>query len=352
MSGPCNKRWPSFLSTKKKRIEKARMLVENHLQVKTVRGEQASSQGMFSETIIVTLADGHRTVLQYRAEPLDIAPFRRARKLLGHYCPKVDLLHDPDLQELEEQGKETFYPVFCTYIEGTAWCDNPKEKKEPAFNVTVMKSLGSVLALCTSDEQSSTAVQEEIVDKLDKRLKSDNKKVDPFRSFIQGLKTQAIARKSSLEKLPLFQSHMDLNQMNIMVNHEGQVTGLIDWELSPPLQPFGMGLHRIHDLAGVFQDEIYRQREEYDEMERGLWEELMNALPDRHRRTITENLPAVQLAFTVGVILNAFDFDTGGEFIHDPTLKILPKFLTYRIPMLRNDGDEALTDPIEMEDKD
>ena len=62
----------------------------------TTKGQLAGFQGMWSETYIITLEDDSKAVIQFRAEPLEIAPFQRAQKLLGSYCPTVELLHDKE----------------------------------------------------------------------------------------------------------------------------------------------------------------------------------------------------------------------------------------------------------------
>ena len=210
------------------------------------------------------------------------------------------------------------------------------------FNVAAMASLGKLLARCIMDKSSASSIQDEVVAKLDKRLESARTEIDPFRDIIRDLKAQT--QPCGLERLPLFCSHCDLNHMNVMVLADGEISGIIDWELSPPPQPFGMGLHRIHDLAGEFRQGTYYEYENCEEMERSFWSELMKALPANHRETITNNLSAVQTSLTIGTIMWAFDLENEG-FFSPAVVRALPKFLTYRIPALRGNGPPYANPP-------
>ena len=118
------KKFPPPLNTKTKRIKKARALVEKHLGVETTKGQLASFQGMWSETYIASLRDGTKAVIQFRAESLDIAPFTRARELLGEYVPNVELLYDEELKNAD------FWPVYMPYIPGKPWVEEFGGKNE------------------------------------------------------------------------------------------------------------------------------------------------------------------------------------------------------------------------------
>lgn len=77
----------------------------------------------------------------------------------------------------------------------------------------------------------------------------------------------------------LFVSHFDLNEVNVLLSDECEVTGLVDWEFSSPLT-FGMGFSRIHTLAGDYSEGRFYMLPEFEEAERGFWTELFDGLPE------------------------------------------------------------------------
>ncbi len=228
------KEFPPSLNTSTKQLAKARKLVEEHLQTPTKRARFARIQGMFSKTVIVSLKTGTEAVIQFRYEPLDIAPFERAYKLLGSLVPKVELLQDDELHAAD------IWPVFMNCIPGDTWLVR-SDRWDPKLNVVFVRSLGRALSRCYVDGSSAQVVKDTIRPKLEKLLASKQEEIQAFRSIIQEL----LDHVQQLEKLPLFQSHLDLNEMNVMVMDNGELSGILDWELSPPPTPFGMGCNRL-----------------------------------------------------------------------------------------------------------
>lgn len=116
------------------------------------------------------------------------------------------------------------------------------------------------------------------------------------------------------------------------------MSGIVDWELSTPL-PFGMGLNRIHTLAGEFSEQKFRMPPEFDDAERGLWHEVYNGIPSHVRDLLKADPEAVQIAVTLGTLLGAFQLDKGVIGPYNPVvIEALPKLLTYRIPCIRGCG--------------
>ncbi|KAI9669522.1 MAG: hypothetical protein M1817_004641 [Caeruleum heppii] len=320
------KQFPPSLNTTTKQLNKARKLVEEHLEAPTKKARFPRIQGMFSKTVIVTLKTGNEYVIQLRYEPLDIAPFERGHKLLGSLVPKVEVLHDDELQAAG------FWPVIMNCIPGDTWlvrCD----RWDPHLNVVVTRSLGRALSRCFVEGSSAQVVQDTIRPKLEQLLAAEHEDVNPFRPLIR----QLLERLPQLEKLPLFQSHLDLNEMNLMVLENGELSGILDWELSPPPTPFGMGCNRLHTIAGQINNQIYHERDNYVEMEKGFWEEIIGGAPEHVRKILKANPEAIQTSFIIGTIFDVFDVSTEGK--GSPiVLKALPKWVTYRIPALRGDA--------------
>ncbi|KAF1345886.1 hypothetical protein BDV97DRAFT_401267 [Delphinella strobiligena] len=246
--------FPLSLRTQKKKMLKARSLIEQHLKVQTTHAQPAHFQGMYSETIIVTHQDGSKSVIQFRAEVLDVLPFAEARKLLGSLVPVVHVLRDEELEDAD------IWPVYLSYIPGECWAAS-KKQDEAVFNISVTRSLAQALTKCFINAPSAATVGV-VVAKSDRLLGCGREGIEPFLTSIRDLRASA----GVLEKLPLFFSHLDLGMMNIMVE-DGCVSGIVDWELSPPPLPFGMGLSRIHDLAGQYLNGVHYEREEFRDME-------------------------------------------------------------------------------------
>ena len=161
----------------------------------------------------------------------------------------------------------------------------------------------------------------------------EREEIKPFRSIIQGLLKDA----HQLEKLPLFLSHLDLNEMNVMVLETGELSGIIDWELSPPPEPFGMGCNRLHTIADEINMGEFSERENFTAMETVFWEEIIGSAPEPIRTTLENNPEAIQTSFMIGTVLDALGDSSEGNF-DMVVIKALPKFLKYRIPALRGDA--------------
>ncbi len=321
-----DKKFPPFLNTSSKQMGRARRLMENHLQTSTKKARPVAFQGMYSKTYIVTLGTGVEVVVQFRYEPLDIEPFKRARAAMGDLVPTIEMLKDEEVEAAD------LWPVYMSLIPGVPWVRR-SERWGPQLNIKVARSLGKALSLCLVPGSSADVVNDSVVPRLRELLSSNENEIIPFSGCIHSLIDDA----HQLDKLPLFISHFDLNDMNIMVLETGEMSGIVDWELSPPPTPFGMGCHRIHDLAGAFHDGKFCERDEYQDMERGFWEEIIAGSPNAFRKTLEDNPEAIQTSFMIGTILHILERDTDGGF-HKVSLAALPKFITYRIPALRGDN--------------
>ncbi|KAI9823662.1 MAG: hypothetical protein M1826_007680 [Phylliscum demangeonii] len=167
-----------------RRKRRARELAERHLKKPTKAARFPRIQGMFSVTVIVTFQDGSEGVLQFRYEPLDPEPFRRARAAMGDLVP-TDL---------------------------NRWTP-------PPLNVRVARALGRVLAQGVLGGTSENAVESHNLPKLRALLQSGHAEIQPFAAQIQRLIDED---GHQLDPLPRQIAHLDLNEMNIMVTEEGE----------------------------------------------------------------------------------------------------------------------------------
>lgn len=122
--------------------------------------------------------------------------------------------------------------------------------------------------------------------------------------------------------------------MNVLIDEECNVTGLIDWELSTPL-PFGVNFGRIHTYAGEYTGGEFWVPDEFEDAERGFWKELFDGMPAETRDSLTNQIDLVQDAVILGTLLDCLSFEHGKVIVSSVSKKALPKLLTYRIPFVR-----------------
>lgn len=162
-------------------------------------------------------------------------------------------------------------------------------------------------------------------------LSSEDDRIRRFHEVASNL----LGKLDRLKTLPHFVSHFDLNGINIMVEDDCEVLGIVDWELSTPL-PFGMGFSRLSTFAGEFSEKKFRMPPEFEDTDRGFWQEVYEGIPADVRKLFDANPDAIQIAVTLGTLLDAFQLDEGKIGPYNPVvIEALPKLLTYRIPFIR-----------------
>ncbi|KAI1075149.1 hypothetical protein F5B20DRAFT_595305 [Whalleya microplaca] len=315
---------PNSLNTLTKQVKIVEKLLSEHFNCQAKHIDRSPIQGSFSRTLFVTLEDAREVVVQFRTEPLDLDPFRTARGALGSYVPDCGALEN---KEIEEEGAW----AYCfARIPGQLWHHGVRAKGAQG-RITISRSLGSVFSKGYLAENSK-AVVGKICRHLDSIITSSLLEVVPYRGILQSF----IVRLEELAQLPLWVAHYDLNALNVLVDDDCRVTGLVDWELSSPL-PFGVGFGRIHTIAGKFTNGDFYMPNEFESAERGFWKGLFDGMPDDIRRTVEMRDHLVQDAVILGTLMDCFFYEDGKVGFNPVALKALPKFLTYRIPSLRKD---------------
>ncbi|KAL8979443.1 MAG: hypothetical protein Q9177_006143 [Variospora cf. flavescens] len=315
---------PKCLNTSAKQTTKARQLAHLHTGIPTTRARTPRPPGFFSRTVIVRLQNGEEVAIQFRPEPLDLEPFELARKVLGAAVPIIETIPH---EELEREGIR----VYCmTCIPGTTWLHGARGKSAQAL-VTTLRSLGRVLSKGYIDDSSELVVERRLRPHLALLLASNDPQISQFHCAAREL----LGKLDRLKILPLFIAHFDLNDVNIMVDDKCEVSGIVDWELSTPL-PFGVGFCRIHTLAGEFSEQKFHMPPQFEDAEKGFWQEIWAGIPRSLREFLHVNWEAVQLAVTLGTLLDAFQLDQGELGPYNPVVvQALPKLLTYRLPLTR-----------------
>lgn len=319
----CDKDLPKLVDTPAKQVKWIKKLVMEHLGSAAKRFDKPPMQGMFSRTMFVTLADAREVVVQFRTEPLDVDAFKVAKGALGPFVPDARALEN---KELEEVGA---WAYSLQRMPGKMWHQGVAGRGAEG-RIAVNKSLGRVFSKGCLAENSNVAVETTIRPHLNAILASPLQEIQPFKDTLQGFADKL----DDLAKLPLWVAHYDLNDVNVLIDENCEVTALIDWELSSPL-PFGAGFGRIHTLAGEYTGGEFWIPDEFDVAERGFWNELFDGMPASIRDMLEKRIELVQDAVTLGTLLDCFFLDNGTVGCSQVALKALPKFLTYEIPQVR-----------------
>lgn len=137
-----------------------------------------------------------------------------------------------------------------------------------------------------------------------------------------------------MKGLPLWVAHYDLNEVNVLIDDDCNITGLIDWELFTPL-PFEVCFGRIHTYAGEYTGGGFWVPDEFEDAERAFWKELFDGMPANVRDKLKGKINLVQDAVILGTLLDCLSFENGKVIVGEVSKKALPKLLTYRIPFVR-----------------
>ncbi|GAB0135295.1 hypothetical protein EsDP_00003638 [Epichloe bromicola] len=318
---------PKLLDTPTKQVKWAKKLVAQHLGSTAKRVDKPPMQGMFSRTLFLTLADGRELVLQFRTEPLDLDAFKTARGVLGSVVPDARALED------EELLNDHVWAYSLTRLHGKMWIHGVAGKG-PEGRIAINRSLGQIFSKGCLTSSSGEAVVSKIQPHLEAILASPLQEISPYRQRLESF----LDKLEQFKQLPLWVAHYDLNDLNILIDDDCRVTGLVDWELSSPL-PFGVGFGRIHTLAGEYTGGEFWMPDEFEVAERAFWTELFDGMPADIRDALEKQMVLAQDAVILGTLLSCFIFEDGQVGFNPVSLKALPKFLTYRIPFIR--GTEA-----------
>jgi hypothetical protein len=137
------------------------------------------------------------------------------------------------------------------------------------------------------------------------------------------------AEASGLKKLPLFLGHFDLIDLNLLVGDDTEVTVIVDWELSPGPQPFGIGCYCIPFFAGEIIDGVFRDREVFEVIDRAFWEGLLENVSVEIRKLLLANLEAVQTSMLIGMLFRIMPIEGGKVLVNRILLKSVHKLMSY-----------------------
>ncbi|KAJ6152097.1 hypothetical protein N7497_006416 [Penicillium chrysogenum] len=289
----CDEDLPKLLNTPSKQVKWVKKLILKHLGSGVDRVDRPPMQVMFSRTLFLILKDKREIVHQFRTEPLDLNAFKIARQALGSIVPDATALEDV---ELLAQG---------------VW----------AYSFNLLPG------------EIDEAVEGRIRSHLEALLASSEDDVKPYQHQLQSF----VDKLEQLKELPLWVAHYDLNEVDVLIDEDCNVTGLVDWELSTPL-PFGICFGRIHTYAGAYSGGEFCIPEEFEDAERAFWHELFDGMPTEIHRKLKGEMNLVQDAVILGTLLDCFAFENGKVIVGQVAKRALPKLLTYQIPFIRGQG--------------
>lgn len=316
---------PKLLNTPTKQVKRIKKLVSEHLGSASKRVDRPPMQGMFSRTFFVTLADRREVVIQFRTEKLGLDALKVAKGALGQVVPDAVALPDEELEG------ECVWAYSLERLPGKMWVHGVAGKGAEG-RIAINKSLGRVLSKGWLANDSHGAVSTTVRPHLEAILASPLTEAEAYRPLLQGF----LGKLEGISKLPLWVSHYDLNDVNVLIDEDCEVTGLIDWELSVP-KPFAVGLGRIHTLAGEYTGGEFWMPDEFEVAEQAFWKELFGGMSQEIRGVLEANIDLIQDAVILGTILDTFFWEEGKVGCGEVPMKALPKFLTYRIPQVRGD---------------
>lgn len=305
------------LKSKAAAFKEVKAIATLHLGSKVVRADQCVLQGMFSYTVEVTMKDGSSYVVQLRAESVHEENSQQAHEILGDLVPvPTPVIRDgspiPFAYIMPRVPGLTYY----TATNRTAW---PPEK-----HVRFAGQIGDMIGRCCSSRNVTECdiIDKFIVPRLQLYLGMDEPAIDPHKSLIRDL----LQRVDELRVLPMCWSHWDINSINIMVDDDGNVTGVLDWE-EAYWMPFGMNTCRLPDLAAWNRQGVLTKKPYSDEMDFAFWNSLFQAAPKAVRSYLRE----IQLAMDIGHVITTF-FD-GSEPPHPSHTGVLKdSMMWYKVP--------------------
>lgn len=320
---------PEPLNTQQKQEKRAKKLAADFLNRKARSVRAPNIQGFYSRTRIVTMVGGEKTVIQFRVEPLDTTCFERARSALGEVVPSIHHVEDEDLESL---GITTY---AMSYMPGDLWFRTPRS--QVGRREAIAASLGGILGRGFAQSESSLVVEEYVLPSLHRIRDALENSANALIPHVERL----ILSAPRLKPLPLWISHFDLNEVNVLVNEEHNVSGIVDWELSRDL-PFGMGFHRVCDtMVGEDVQGKLELPPAHDLIEAAFWQAVWDNMPRESLLAVENNQEGFQAAINIGSLFFAFlseDPSTREPKVRLPSdreMGFLEAVLTYRPPLTR-----------------
>jgi Phosphotransferase enzyme family len=291
-------------------------IATQYLDSDPVFAKECAMQGEFSRTVDIAMKDGANYVVQLRGESVHEEKAEQAHGILGHLVP-VPI-------RIIREGETVPYSYIMTRCPGSTWLTRDEEGWAREFHIKVAAQIGEMIGRCAGYKSGHDPINTFIAPRLEMYLAWDEPLIVPFKGLIRTL----LDRVNHLSKLPICWTHWDINMMNIMVDDDATVTGILDWEEAYWL-PLGMNTGRISELAAYNQRGVMVKRSYSDDMEAAFWRSFFEAAPTEARGLVQE----IQLAKDIGLIM--LTFHDGSVRPHPSQVGVLQDSMAYyRVPDL------------------
>ncbi|KAK1226978.1 hypothetical protein PQX77_010046 [Marasmius sp. AFHP31] len=267
-------------------LEEAQAAASSYYTSPPVSARMHENQGMFSRTVIVTLADNTEIIVQLKDNEIDLSKVVLARSLLGPVVPDIHAA----------KSTEAYFAYVAPLIPGQIWSDCDLSMNE---DVSIVTQVARLLRKCSLGIDSSGTVDHYILPRLQKILEKEIFPNDDIRARIEKL----CGLTDQLKKLPLTLCHIDVNARNIVVkkDQDVEIVGLLDWEQAS-LMPFGMSAWCIRFLSVPIRRMKDYPTERTQPMAEAFWKELAMDLSIESQR-------ALIIAMQVGYVLISVYFE-------------------------------------------
>lgn len=267
--------------------------------------QPVENQGAYSYTLI---CPSQAKIVQFRIKRFDEEVLALAHQIYGDLVPSVTFFGDFQL------------PVYVSSVV-PGKIHMFQDFSSPAFplerQLRTVKELAQFVAKSAHWPQSRSSYSTSSWTKkaqtiLEQLIQNDDlKRLEPrFNEKARSL----LIRIPLLDKLPPVLSHPDLNEMNILVNSEGHVTGVIDFD-DAQTEAFGMCIYGIYEgFFGAMNDQKWSFFDQpagdaSDDtvrtvLEAAFWDTLWDSLPPEMSRQDLEE--AVMVAVDIGIVNRYF----------------------------------------------
>ena len=193
-------------------------------------------------------------------------------------------------------------------------------------------SLGRVFSRAFIPKDSEPFVCD-ITSRLKAARESNMESLRPYLSILDRV-TSAVGQ---IGVLPRFMRHPDFHDGNILIDDQGSVTGIVDWENIPEPEPFGFDFFRYLRFFGHYDSKTgyFEPTRMTDHFERAFWTGLMQSVEPFVRSSVGKNWQIVQTCITAGFFLRGMQVHNNAIRLHQNGSVSWPVLLHYEIPQLR-----------------
>jgi hypothetical protein len=227
-------------------------------------------QGSMSYTAILA-ARGHRIVVQFRSEQLDLFGVTEANRIHGNLVPLVTF---------RGEYKGLFVYTSC-FVEGTPYIQ--VLMASPDLEMPLNKEMAALIDIAdivTRKAQENTAPTDfsNLLDGIKSKADTYPFRNTNLRSTISVCLNKLMPLLSGLTTLPLVLTHQDLSPFNYLINEfSGHIQAVLDWDGALYL-PIGSNFHFVDSFFGYMTPSGWNNSEQRHEFEAAFYTRVLSNL--------------------------------------------------------------------------